>query len=134
MELIGAIAIIIGLIAGVVQVLDYLEKRREKKAAPNAPKTPIQSPPQPATRKELQNGKRHNLPSQLTSLVGRNQETSTAESLLRNSGVRLLTFTGPGGIGKTRLCLQVARNLIDDFEDGVFFVALARGQFHKFLG
>lgn len=133
MELIGAIAIMIGIIAGAVQVLDYLEKRREKKAGPNAPKTPIQSPPQPATRKELQNGKRHNLPSQLTSLVGRNQETSTAESLLRNSGVRLLTLTGPGGIGKTRLCLQVAHNLIDDFEDGVFFVALASLREHSLV-
>lgn len=125
MEILGAIAIVIGIVAGTVQVIDYIEKRRKKKATLDSPEVSTQLPTPPAVHKRLQNERGHNLPSQLTSLVGRNQEIYTAESLLRNGGVRLLTLTGPGGIGKTRLCLQVAHNLIDYFEDGVFFVSLS---------
>lgn len=68
---------------------------------------------------------RHNLPEQLTSLIGREQEVVTACSLLRCPDIRLLTLTGTGGVGKTHLGLQVAINLYDDFADGVCFVALA---------
>src|SRR5215210_8847879 len=67
----------------------------------------------------------NNLPTQLTSLVGREKELSEVRDLLRGEGVRLLTLTGPGGIGKTRLGLQVGADLLDEFVDGVFFVALA---------
>jgi predicted ATPase/class 3 adenylate cyclase len=63
----------------------------------------------------------NNLPVQLTSFVGR-AEIEAAASLLRNA--RLLTLTGPGGTGKTRLALQLAAELAEDFPDGVFFVAL----------
>jgi predicted ATPase/class 3 adenylate cyclase len=63
----------------------------------------------------------NNLPVQLTSFVGR-AEIEGAAGLLRN--VRLLTLTGPGGTGKTRLALQLAAELAEDFPDGVFFVAL----------
>src|SRR5215211_5351095 len=67
----------------------------------------------------------NNLPSQPTPLVGREREVAGVCRLLRGGGVRLLTLTGPGGMGKTRLALQVAADLVDEFEDGVFFVPLA---------
>ena len=67
----------------------------------------------------------NNLPIQPTPLLGREGELETARGLLRQEGVRLLTLTGPGGTGKTRLGLQVAADLVDEFEDGVFFIALA---------
>ena len=66
-----------------------------------------------------------NLPTQLTPLIGREREVGTAADLLRQPEVRLLTLTGPGGVGKTRLALRVAEDLNDDFADGVRFVALA---------
>jgi predicted ATPase/class 3 adenylate cyclase len=64
----------------------------------------------------------NNLPTQLTTFVGREREL--AEALRALSGTRLLTMTGPGGTGKTRLSLQVAATAADGFPDGVWFVAL----------
>src|SRR5262249_49771418 len=57
--------------------------------------------------------------------LGREQEVAKICELLSRPEVRLLTLTGPGGIGKTRLSVQVAATLCDNFLDGVFFVALA---------
>jgi class 3 adenylate cyclase len=64
----------------------------------------------------------NNLPLQLTSFVGRESLVAEAKKLLTTT--RLLTLSGPGGTGKTRLALQVAADIIDDFPDGVFFVPL----------
>ncbi len=67
----------------------------------------------------------NNLPIQPTPLLGREREVAEIADLLRREDVRLLTLTGTGGTGKTRLALQSAAELIDDFDDGVFLVALA---------
>jgi predicted ATPase/class 3 adenylate cyclase len=64
----------------------------------------------------------NNLPLQLTSFLGRRQEVADITELL--SGHRLVTLTGPGGAGKTRLALQVAAEATDSHSDGVYFVAL----------
>jgi predicted ATPase/DNA-binding CsgD family transcriptional regulator len=65
------------------------------------------------------------LPRPLTSLIGRDVESDSVISLVTDAGVQLVTLTGPGGIGKTRLAIQVARQAADRFRDGVVFVALA---------
>jgi predicted ATPase/DNA-binding CsgD family transcriptional regulator len=67
----------------------------------------------------------HNLPIQLTPFIGRAREVATVQNLLRREDVRLVTLSGPGGSGKTRLGLQIAIELSDVFPDGVYFVNLA---------
>jgi predicted ATPase/class 3 adenylate cyclase len=67
----------------------------------------------------------NNLPDQPNALIGREREVAEVAALLSRNDVRLLTLTGPGGIGKTRLALQAAAELLDQFADGVYFVALA---------
>ena len=65
----------------------------------------------------------HNLPGQLTSFIGREGEIASARRLL--SETRLLTLTGTGGAGKSRLALQVAADALEDYPDGVWLVELA---------
>lgn len=65
----------------------------------------------------------NNLPTQLTSFIGRDDQVQEAKDLLARS--RLLTLTGPGGMGKTRLSLAIAADVLDRFPDGVYFVPLA---------
>jgi predicted ATPase/DNA-binding SARP family transcriptional activator len=66
-----------------------------------------------------------NLPAQPTPLLGRERELKAITGLLGRDWTRLMTLTGPGGSGKTRLALQAAAEALDDFPDGVFFVSLA---------
>lgn len=66
---------------------------------------------------------RHSLPTELTSLVGRDADVASVVGLLREQ--RLVTLTGPGGVGKTRLALRVAHTALDRFDDGCWFVDLA---------
>ena len=65
-----------------------------------------------------------NLPLQPTALVGRRREVDEVAAMLRGTA-RLVTLTGPGGIGKTRLALQTAADLLEEFRDGAFFVGLS---------
>lgn len=76
-------------------------------------------------RLESSGNYRTNLPSPLTSLLDRERELPAINTLLRQDGVRLVTLTGAGGTGKTRVALQAAAALPDAFADGVFFVDLA---------
>ena len=65
----------------------------------------------------------HNLPQQLTSFIGREHQLAEVKDQLRET--RLLTLLGTGGLGKTRLSLQVAADVLEDFRDGVWFIPLA---------
>ena len=66
-----------------------------------------------------------NLPIQVTRLVGREREIAEITGLLGRDGVRLLTLTGPGGTGKTRLAIEAATRLLPRFGDGAWLAALA---------
>jgi predicted ATPase/DNA-binding CsgD family transcriptional regulator len=68
---------------------------------------------------------KHNLALSLTPLIGREKDVALGRSLLQSQTVRLLTLTGTGGVGKTRLGLQIATELQNDFVDGVLFISLA---------
>ena len=67
----------------------------------------------------------NNLPSQAHPLLGRRTELAEVSEMIVTSPARLVTLTGPGGTGKTRLALQVAAETIEAFDDGVFFVDLS---------
>ena len=73
--------------------------------------------------KSLKVATQNNLPIQLTSFIGREKEITEIKQSINEH--RLVTLTGAGGSGKTRLSLQVASELLEQFQDGVFFVALA---------
>ncbi len=67
----------------------------------------------------------HNLPAMTTPFIGREDALHDVRSLLHQEQLRLITIQGPGGIGKTRLAVEVARALVDQYRDGVYFVDLA---------
>ena len=108
-----------------VELRDLGERRLKDLSGPEhvfqltAPGLPFSFPPLKTLDARL-----NNLPTQPTPLIGREREVAEILSLLRRADARLLTLTGTGGTGKTRLALQSAAELIDEFEDGVFFVAL----------
>jgi predicted ATPase/class 3 adenylate cyclase len=81
----------------------------------------------PATFPPLKSLETHptNLPQQPTDLIGRDDDVAALRTILADEGTRLLTLTGPGGVGKTRLALAAAAESLETFPDGVFLVALA---------
>ena len=85
-----------------------------------APGLPSEFPPLKAPKRYPST-----LPLQPTPLIGREREVEKVCRRLRATEVRVLTLTGPGGTGKTRVSVQVAAELTDEYEDGVFFVSLA---------
>lgn len=88
------------------------------------PSPDILAPQEGAKRNSL-DSRANTMPALLTPLIGREQECAAAGQLLQRAEVRLLTLTGPGGSGKTRLGLQVASDLCKYFASGVCFVPLA---------
>ena len=77
----------------------------------------------PAASSPLPRLRRSNLPKPLTDFIGREKEIRQVELLV--SSARLITITGPGGVGKTRLAIQVAKAMVSHFRDGVWWVELA---------
>jgi predicted ATPase/class 3 adenylate cyclase len=95
-------------------------KRHEQIFQMVIPDVPSEFPPL-----ETQAGPKHNLPEQLTPFVGRQSEIEEVRALLAKDGVRLVTLKGPGGMGKTRLAIEVAGQEVESYADGARFVALA---------
>jgi class 3 adenylate cyclase len=83
----------------------------------------ISDPPADFPKIKTLDAYRHNLPAQMTSFIGREKEIIEIKHAI--NGHRLVTLTGSGGTGKTRLSLQVAAELLDLFKQGVWFVELA---------
>jgi AAA domain len=104
-------------------ILRCLEKRVERRVrtaaelASNLRRSGIDAPA------HEQDDFKSNLPQQLTPFIGRQKEITEIRETMRST--RLVTLTGPGGIGKTRLALQVAADSLRDYEDGVWFVEFA---------
>jgi predicted ATPase/DNA-binding SARP family transcriptional activator len=82
----------------------------------------VDAPPRPATASPLSNRR---LPVPPNRTIGREHDIATVSERLQAGPVRLLTLTGPGGVGKTRLALEAARGVEQDFADGAHFVSLA---------
>ncbi len=82
-------------------------------------------PPNAASPWKSASPPRSNIPSPVTTLIGRQYQLEQARGYLRDPRVRLITLIGPPGIGKTRLCLELASTASDDFPGGVFFVTFA---------
>lgn len=101
-----------------LQLVDIIQQEGLlRKAVPDAPTNKKANLPLEAPK--------NNLPASTTLFVGRNREKARLRDLLIDPSRRLVTLVGTGGVGKTRLALEVARAQLDQFRDGIFFVPLA---------
>ncbi|HEY5732085.1 MAG TPA: tetratricopeptide repeat protein, partial [Anaerolineales bacterium] len=100
----------------------FLKIARQEKSTSSLDVIPPLSHIEPATHPKPKPG---NLPVPPTPLVGRENEINVIVRQLLEPACRLLTLTGPGGIGKTRLAIEVGRQLESHFSDGVYFISLA---------
>lgn len=106
----------------------FLKIARQEKSSDSLNAIPSISPLPPSSQEvhALTSGHNHShLPVSPTPLIGREDELSLISNQLRQSSCRLLTLVGPGGIGKTRLAIEVGRSLEPHFADGVHFISLA---------
>ena len=111
----------VGTVPGPETTALYEDLRRgEADVEPAPAEAHHESPP-----RKLPAAKTNNLPLQPTPLVGREREVEEVVERIRGGKGRLLTLTGPGGTGKTRVALAAGDALLEEFEDGVYFVALA---------
>ncbi len=102
-----------------------LENELERSAPPNNTLDLKSQNSRVETTIEIQNPVPNNLTENIYPIIGRENEIREIKSLLERSDVRLLTLTGIGGVGKTRLAKAIAGDLLNDFSDGVFFIELA---------
>ncbi|MEN8193959.1 MAG: NB-ARC domain-containing protein [Bacteroidota bacterium] len=100
----------------VVIILPWIINRKKTKESEQDPA--LQASPEKEEKKPL-----HNLPAQLTSFIGREKEMQVVKEFITEH--RLVTLTGSGGCGKTRLAIELATQLISDFKDGIWFVDLS---------
>ena len=128
--IIGGIAAVFAIVNAIYEIREKRQKARSATAQP-ATAGSGSAPPDEQTRAEkprpAETPRRipSNLPSLPTPLIGRERELAELEALLLRPEVRVITLTGPAGIGKTRLALQAAANVAASFGDGVRFVPLA---------
>ena len=108
----------------------FLKIARQEKGIPHL--DGLQTLSSPAVAPIIEQPK-SNLPAPLTPLIGREHEAAMIVQQLPDPSCRLLTLTGPGGVGKTRLALEVAHRLRDTFPNGVFFVPLAGTAASEFI-
>src|SRR5215472_14896631 len=103
--------------------LDLTDEGRAEFAAAANPRASTPKPRPAGSRAQALRASTDNLPPQLTSFIGRQAQADAVARRLSES--RLLTLTGAGGVGKTRLALEVAARLVPNYPDGVWFVDLA---------
>jgi transcriptional regulator with XRE-family HTH domain len=100
----------------------FLKIARQEKGIPHLDTLPS-LPPLKAV--PIPEQPKNNLPASLTPLIGREHEVAMVIRQLMDPACRLLTLTGPGGVGKTRLAIEAAQQVRDAFPQGVFFIPLA---------
>ncbi len=106
------------------ELLNKLSAYSIQKPLESKEQTTAELPPSRFDRKRSADASHYNLPMQLTPLIGREGEIDEVIELLNQPDCHLLTLSGQGGIGKTRLAIQAAFQVIPNFPDGIFFTAL----------